>query len=142
MRFAEGTASFCCKIKRPHKLVLIRMFSEHGRGELCSPAGDRRSPLQTHINFGRELVFSADLCYNGANEMPPSEREGDRDSGGRSLRDFSFALTSLQRALLQSASLTAPSRREPLDTCNLRGMGFALCLCNTKAKLAIKQRDE
>ena len=21
------------------------MFSEHGRGELCSPAGDRRSPL-------------------------------------------------------------------------------------------------
>ena len=30
-------------------------------------------PQQT--NFGRELVFSADLCYNGANEKPPSERE-------------------------------------------------------------------
>ena len=27
---------------------------------------------------------------------------------------------------------------EPLDACNLRVMGFALCLCNTKAKLAIK----
>ena len=26
-------------------------------------------------NFGRELVFSADLCYNGTNEKPPSERE-------------------------------------------------------------------
>ena len=44
-------------------------------------------------NFGRKLVFSADLCYNGANEKPPSEREGDRVSGGRSLRDFEFGLT-------------------------------------------------
>ena len=26
-------------------------------------------------NFGRELVFSADLCYNDANEKPLSERE-------------------------------------------------------------------
>ena len=73
-------------------------------------------------------------------KKPPSEREGDRDSGGRSLRDFSFALTSLQRALPQSASLTAPSRREPMVECNLRGMGFARCLCNTKAKLAINNR--
>ena len=34
--------------------VLIRMFSEHGRGEHPSklggsPAGDRRSPLRIHI---------------------------------------------------------------------------------------------
>ena len=48
-----------------------------------------------HENFGRELVFSADLVYNGISEKPPSEREGDRVSGGRSLRDFRFALTSL-----------------------------------------------
>jgi predicted ABC-type transport system involved in lysophospholipase L1 biosynthesis ATPase subunit len=27
------------------------------------------------------------LWYNEANEKPPSEREGDRISGGRSLRD-------------------------------------------------------
>ena len=40
------------------------------------------------IKIGRELVCSADLCYNGVNARPPSEREGDRDSGGRSLRDF------------------------------------------------------
>ena len=46
------------------------MFWEYGRGELCSPAGDRRSPLRIHINFGRDVVFSADLCYNGANEKP------------------------------------------------------------------------
>ena len=26
-------------------------------------------------NFGGELVFSADLCYIGANRKPPSERE-------------------------------------------------------------------
>ena len=72
------------------------MFWEYGRGELCSPAGDRRSPLQTHINFGRELVFSADLCYNEANEKPPSEREVARRSrDGRSLRNFGFVLTSL-----------------------------------------------
>ena len=31
------------------------------------------------------------ICYNGANGEPPSER--DRDSGGRSLRDFEFRLT-------------------------------------------------
>ena len=30
-------------------------------------------PQQT--NFGRDVVFSADLCYNEANEKPPSERE-------------------------------------------------------------------
>ena len=47
-------------------LLLIRMFSEHGRGELCSPAnnrktktGDQWSPLQT--NFGRAL-FSLPIC--------------------------------------------------------------------------------
>jgi len=47
-------------------------------------------------NFGRELVFSADLCYNGTNEKPPSEREVARRSRDeRSLRDFRFELTSL-----------------------------------------------
>ena len=34
-------------------------------------------------------------------------------SGGRSLRDFEFNLTSLLRALPQSPSAPAPSRREP-----------------------------
>ena len=38
---------------------------------------------------------------------------GSRDSGGRSLRNFEYRLTSLSRTLPQSASLTAPSRREP-----------------------------
>ena len=51
--------------------------------------------MRMFTNFGGELVFSADLCYNGANRTPPSEREGDRDSGGRSLRDFRFILTLL-----------------------------------------------
>jgi len=43
-----------------------------------------------HIIFIGELVFSADVCYNGTNKKPPSEREGDRVSGGRSLRNFRF----------------------------------------------------
>ena len=59
-------------------------------------------------NFGRELIFSADLWYNRANEKPPFEREGDRVSGGRSLRDFEFGLTLLSRILPQSPTAPAP----------------------------------
>ena len=58
--------------------------------------------LTEKLKAEKTLVFSADLCYNGANEKPPS-------------------------------------RREPLDARNLRGMGFALRLCNTKAKLEINR---
>ena len=47
-------------------LVLIRKFTR--RGDLWSPAGVQRTPLQT--NFGRDVVFSADFCYNGTNEKP------------------------------------------------------------------------
>ena len=32
-----------------------------------------------HIIFGRDIVFSADLCYLGANKKPPSGREGDHE---------------------------------------------------------------
>jgi len=46
--------------------------------------------------------------------------------------------TFLLCTLPQLPSVTAPSRREPLDARNFRGMGFALRLCNTKAKLAKK----
>ena len=53
------------------------------------------SPTDTHIDIGRDVVFSADLCYNGTDEKPSSEREKDCDSGGRSLRDFKFVLTLL-----------------------------------------------
>ena len=58
-----------------------------------------------YTNFGRDIVFSADLCYNDANEKPSSGRE-------------------------------------PWEACNFRGIGFVLCLCNTKAKLAIKQNGK
>ena len=87
---------------------------------------------------------------------PPSEREvaaegrrkepcGTNDSGEENNIIFgnseiiSSKFASL-RGLPQSASLPAPSRREPLDACNHRGMGFALCLCKTKAKLAINKQ--
>ena len=49
----------------------------------------------------------------GELHKPPSEREGDRDSGGRSPRDFQFARILLLRALLQSPTAPAPSRRAP-----------------------------
>ena len=49
---------------------------------------------QQYTNFGRVIVFSADLCYNGTNEKLLSEREVARRSrDGRSLRDLEFRLT-------------------------------------------------
>ena len=94
-------------------------------------------------NFGRDIVFFADLWYNGTNEKPPSEREVARRSrDGRSLRDFGVRLTLWERTLPQSPSVTAPSRREPWDVRNHRGMGFARCICITKAKLAIKENEK
>jgi len=50
------------------RLVLIRMFGFFVGAIIDRPqttakkTGDQWSPLQT--DFGRELVFSADLCYN------------------------------------------------------------------------------
>ncbi|MBQ8742127.1 MAG: hypothetical protein IJZ03_02010, partial [Clostridia bacterium] len=41
---------------------------------------------------------------------------------------------------LSPAIAGALPKGEPLGARNLRGMGFALCLCNTKAKLAIKRK--
>ena len=44
---------------------------------------------------------------------PSSGRKGDRDSGGRSTRNFQFARILLSRALPQSPTAPAPSQREP-----------------------------
>ena len=48
-------------------------------------------------------------------QKPSSGRKGDRDSGGRSPRDFQLAWILLSRALPQSFATQnpAPSRREP-----------------------------
>ena len=61
----------------------------HGRGDvtLASPSRFARgrpqvSPTDTHINIGRGHVFSADLCYNEANEKPPSEMPSASGCGG------------------------------------------------------------
>ena len=86
---AQGISSayFTKKKTDCFRLVLIRMFGEYGRGEHPSklggsPAGDRRSSLRIHINFGRDIVFSADLCYTGANRKPPSEMPSASGCGG------------------------------------------------------------
>ena len=37
--------------------------------------------IRMFTNFGRDVVYSADLCYNEAIEKPPSEREVARGRG-------------------------------------------------------------
>ena len=56
-----------CKTNTAQTDILV------GRGRLLPVWRGFYSRRQT--NFGRGLVFSAELCYNGANEKPPSERE-------------------------------------------------------------------
>ena len=72
-------------------ILVLWLRKNKKRSSLCVLSGELAGK-----NFGRELVFSADLCYNCANEKPPSEREVARRSrDGRSLRGFKFMLTSL-----------------------------------------------
>ena len=70
-------------------------------------------------NSGRELVFSADLCYNGLSEKPPSGRNGSV-CRKRQVTEGACVTLDLYRphccALSLSRSATAPSRREPMDT--------------------------
>ena len=56
--------------KSPFGLVLIKMFIV-GTGVPDGPQ---------NTNFGRDIVFSADLCYNEVSEKPPSEREVAREA--------------------------------------------------------------
>ena len=50
------------------RLLFLRMFNATFVG--VDVLGD---PQQT--NFGRDIVFSTDLCYNEANEKPSSGRK-------------------------------------------------------------------
>ena len=60
------------------------------------PSAKNGRPIVALTKSGRDIVFSADFCYNGVSQKPPSEREVARRSrDGRSLRDFRFVLTSL-----------------------------------------------
>ena len=62
----------------------------------------------------RHLFYKCETGDKGQGRSTASLREGGGPrSGGRSLRDFELGLTSLLRTLPQSATLTAPSRREP-----------------------------
>ena len=80
-------------------------------------------------NFGGGIVASADLRYNGANEKPLPWGEVAAEPTERANRGENIPSHPLSREL---------SQRESLRTRNLRGMGFARCICNTKAKPAIK----
>ena len=90
--------------------IRIRMFWEYGRGEHPSklggsPAGDRRSPLRIHINFGRGIVSSADLCYHEANKKPlplgeVAAKPTERANGGKNTPSHP-----LSRELSQGESL-------------------------------------
>ena len=85
-----------------------------------------------HIS-AEKLVFSAGLCYNGTNKKPlplgeVAAKPTERVNGGKNTPSHP-----LSRELSQGESLW-------MRSFIFRGMGLALCLCNIKAKLAIKQR--
>ena len=84
-------------------------------------------------NFGRGIVSSAALCYNKANEKasPFGRGGGEADGEGKLLQRLP------SHPLPRELSL-----RESLRTRNRRGMGIARSLCNTKAKLAMKEDDK
>ena len=77
-----------------------RLTAHTRRGELCSPAGDRRSPLRIHIG----LVFSADLCYMELTKsLPPRGRwiaKCKRSKTEGAFVDFNRALALCLRTLL------------------------------------------
>ena len=58
-------------------------------------------------NFGRELVFSADLCYNGANEKPSSEMPSASGCGGaRSVTEGACVTLGLDKSYCIALSLS------------------------------------
>ena len=73
------------------------------------------------------MTLSLDKLYSNALSLTRLRRE----LGTEQYSQSEFAPSEARR----------PSRRETLDVRNFRGMGFSLCLCNTKAKLAIKQNS-
>ena len=66
------------------RLLLIRMFNTTFVG--VDVLGDPQ-----YTNFGRELVFSADLCYNGSNQKAFLREEG----GTRSVTEGACVTLSL-----------------------------------------------
>ena len=48
------------------------------------------SPTDTHINFGRAVVFSADLCYNGSSKKAFLREEGGTRQGFPEANEMSF----------------------------------------------------
>jgi len=63
-------------------------------------------------NFGREIVFSADLRYIRVKKNLPLRGMGHAERDRRSPRGFRFVLTSLWRTLSHPTSSVAPSQRE------------------------------
>ena len=57
--------SLCSKWESSHRVIFIK--TNKAVRSLCILSGE----IGRHINFGRELVFYADLCYNGTNKKPP-----------------------------------------------------------------------
>ena len=81
------------------------------------------SPTDTHINIGRGLVFSADLCYNGANKKPPLRTREvafsqENDGGGLLLTSLSSfcSLRSISQSLSLAFARQLPLHKEAFDT--------------------------
>ena len=125
-----GNANIICRRQTSLKKALA---------SLCILSGE----IGRHINFGRELVFSADLCYNGTNKKPPlCKGRWQPKADGGIVKKPKIAGNNPS-----VANATAPFTQGSLWTrsCIFRGMGFARCYrclqrCNTNAKLAIKTK--
>ena len=70
---------------------------------------------------------------------PQADAVARRSRDGRSLRDFGGKLKFIVTHSPSPDFVGSSLPEGAFDECNLRGKGFALCLCNIKAKLAIKQ---
>ena len=68
--------------KHPLTRLLIRMFGVSVGAIIDRPQPSARNGrlMVAPTKSGRDIVFSADLCYNGANEKPSSGRKVARDS--------------------------------------------------------------
>ena len=62
------------------------------------------SPTDTHINIGRGLVFSADVCYNGRNQKAFLREEGGTRQGFPEANEMSFGGS--LRSVMEGACVT------------------------------------
>ena len=119
---------------------MIQIQKKQKRGVMrCVPKDSRKADTNLFLYRLFSVVppiwVVSKCALAGRLYKPPSEREGDRVSGGRSLRDLEFEITSTWRALPHPTPSGAPSRREPfLSPESLSVFLDKHCICSHKRK--------